>query len=40
MIKYLTLKEVLKMHDMFIEKFGGLKGVRDANLLLSAIDKR
>lgn len=23
---------------MFIEKFGGLKGVRDANLLLSAIE--
>ena len=37
MIKYLTLEEVLEMHDAFIEKFGGLKGVRDVNLLLSAI---
>ena len=38
MIKYLTLEEVLEMHDVFIEKFGGLKGVRDLNLLLSAIE--
>jgi death-on-curing protein len=38
MIKYLTLEEVLEMHDAFIEKFGGLKGIRDANLLLSAIE--
>lgn len=38
MIKYLTLEEILEMHDAFIEKFGGLKGVRDANLLLSAIE--
>lgn len=38
MIKYLTLEEVLEMHDAFIEKFGGLKGVRDINLLLSAIE--
>jgi death-on-curing protein len=26
------------MHDAFIEKFGGLKGIRDVNLLLSAIE--
>lgn len=38
MIKYLTLEEVLEMHDAFIERFGGLKGIRDANLLLSAIE--
>ncbi len=38
MIKYLTLEEVLEMHDAFIEKFGGLQGVRDLNLLLSAIE--
>jgi death on curing protein len=37
MIKYLTLEEVLEMHDVFIEKFGGLKGIRDINHLLSAI---
>ncbi len=38
MIKYLTLEQVLKMHDAFIEKFGGLQGIRDMNLLLSAIE--
>jgi death-on-curing protein len=38
MIKYLTLEEVLEMHDLFIEKFGGLGGTRDSNLLLSAIE--
>lgn len=38
MIQYLTLEEVLEMHDVFIEKFGGLKGIRDINLLLSAIE--
>jgi death-on-curing protein len=38
MIKYLSLEQVLKMHDAFIEKFGGLQGIRDINLLLSAIE--
>lgn len=38
MIKYLTLEQVLKMHEVLIEKFGGLHGVRDANLLISAIE--
>lgn len=38
MIKYLTLEQVLKMHDVFIEKFGGLQGIRDMNLLMSAIE--
>ena len=38
MIKYLTLQQVLKMHDAFIENFGGLQGIRDINLLLSAIE--
>ena len=38
MIKYLSIEQVLKMHDAFIEKFGGLQGIRDMNLLLSAIE--
>ncbi|MBA3723096.1 MAG: type II toxin-antitoxin system death-on-curing family toxin [Parachlamydiaceae bacterium] len=37
-MKYLTLEEVLELHDVLIEKFGGLKGVRDVNLLISAIE--
>lgn len=32
------LEQVLKMHDAFIAKFGGLQGIRDMNLLLSAIE--
>ena len=38
MIKYLTLKQVLKLHDSVVEKFGGLSGVRDPNLLLSCVE--
>jgi death on curing protein len=38
MIKYLTFEQVLKIHDAVIEKFGGLQGIRDMNLLLSAIE--
>ena len=38
MTSYLTLEQVLEMHDAFIEKFGGLDGIREPNLLLSAID--
>ena len=32
MIKYLTLEQVLRLHDAAVEKFGGLKGIRDSNL--------
>ena len=38
MIKYLTLEQVLKLHDAVVEKFGGLSGIRDSNLLLSCIE--
>jgi death-on-curing protein len=38
MTKYLTLEQVLKMHEVLIEKFGGLHSVRDINLLISAIE--
>lgn len=38
MIRYLSIEQVLEMHDAFIEKFGGLQGIRDMNLLLSAIE--
>jgi death-on-curing protein len=37
MIKYVTVEQVMKMHDVFVEQYGGLRGVRDLNLLLSAI---
>ena len=38
MIKYLTLEQVLKIHDSLIEKFGGMQGIRDSNLLVSAVE--
>ncbi len=38
MIKYLTLEQILKLHDAVVEKFGGLSGIRDSNLLLSSIE--
>ena len=38
MIKYLTLEQILKLHDAAVEKFGGLRGIRDTNLLLSSIE--
>jgi death-on-curing protein len=37
-IEFLTIAQVLRLHDAAIERFGGLKGVRDANLLASAIE--
>lgn len=38
MIKYLTLEQILKMHAALVQKFGGLQGIRDANLLISAVE--
>ena len=34
---YLTIAEVLEMHRLLIDEFGGLHGVRDAGLLASAV---
>ena len=34
---YLTLDEVLRMHEMLLEAFGGAKGVCDAGLIESAL---
>jgi len=38
MIEYLTVEEVISIHDMMIERYGGLQGIRDKNLLLSAVE--
>jgi death-on-curing protein len=38
MIEYLTLDELLEIHFHMIDKFGGLRGVRDKTLLQSAVD--
>ncbi len=37
MIQYLTHDEVLEIHSRLIEQYGGLAGVRDSGLLLSAL---
>ena len=38
MTKYLTSNQVIEFHDELLKKFGGLPGVRDKNLLHSALD--
>lgn len=37
MTTYLTLDEVLRIHDLLIEAFGGAPGVRDLGLIESAL---
>jgi death-on-curing protein len=34
---YLSLEQIIELHDSLIEKFGGLPGIRDRGLLESAI---
>lgn len=38
MTKYLTADQVIELHDVLLENFGGLSGVRDKNLLYSALE--
>lgn len=38
MIRYLTLEQLISIHDACIVAFGGLSGIRDANLLASALE--
>lgn len=38
MIKYLTYQQVISIHDDLLKNFGGLPGIRDKNLLLSALE--
>lgn len=38
MIEHLTLKQLLEIHSHMIANFGGLRGVRDKNLLESAVE--
>jgi death-on-curing protein len=37
MTEYLTLEEVVRIHEALIDAFGGTKGVRDAGLIESAL---
>lgn len=38
MIEFLLVEEVITMHDAFLQEFGGLQGIRDVNLLMSAME--
>jgi death-on-curing protein len=38
MIEYLTIEQVIELHDEMLKRYGGLPGIRDKNLLWSAID--
>lgn len=39
MIKFLTLEQIILLHENQIEEFGGHHGVKDENLLQSAISQ-
>jgi death-on-curing protein len=38
MIEYLTIEQVIELHNEMLKRYGGLPGIRDKNLLWSAID--
>jgi death-on-curing protein len=38
MTEYLSLQQVIDIHNVMIKRFGGLAGIRDKNLLLSALE--
>lgn len=38
MIEYISVEEVIAIHDAFLQEFGGLPGLRDINLLISAVE--
>ena len=37
--QYLTIKEVLELHVLLINRFGGTDGIRDLGLLASALER-
>lgn len=38
MTKFFTTEQVVEIHDVFLEDYGGLPGIRDKGLLISAIE--
>lgn len=38
MIKFLTVNQVIEIHDAFLEDHGGLPGIREKELLISAVE--
>lgn len=37
-IKFLTIDQVIEIHDTFLQIYGGLAGIRDHGLLASAVE--
>ncbi len=37
-MEYLTIEQVILLHDEMIKRYGGMPGIRDKNLLYSAVD--
>jgi death on curing protein len=38
MTKFLSVQQVIEIHDVFLEDYGGLPGIRDKGLLISAVE--
>ncbi len=38
MIHFISIEVTIKIHEILIESYGGLKGIRDYGLLLSALE--
>ena len=38
MTKFITVEQVIEIHDAFLEDHGGLPGIRDKGLLISAVE--
>jgi len=38
MTKFFTVEQVIEIHDVFLEDHGGLPGIRDKGLLISAVE--
>lgn len=38
MTKFFTVEQVIELHDAFLEDHGGLPGIRDKGLLISAVE--
>jgi len=38
MTKFFTIEQVIEIHDAFLEDHGGLPGIRDKGLLISAVE--
>ncbi len=38
MTKFFTIEQVIEIHDAFLEDHGGLPGIRNKGLLISAVE--